>query len=325
MVSCVAFACLAQCAAALTLGTPINFWLLRQEGVVSADEDRLVSAYISSLRVGDSDAEEKALAALTARTIAVEFEPSCHSASTSVVELVELSDGVLAEEIGVDGPRTFMMPGSRVARVDQVEYAAGGLGARAWDASVGLGIYLSQNTRFVLGKSVLELGSGVGLGGISAALVGASTVMLTDVTEGETERRELAELGGAALMQNLVANARLNDVETATATRILDWFDCLADDFEPHAKYQVVIGADLVHDEKYSLPALAAAVATHTAPNGIALLMNGQGRPGVNALPAALQRYGGTVQVEEMTVMHSYGSAGVLLTTYRPGSSDRPT
>ena len=34
-----------------------------------------------------------------------------------------------------------------------------------------------------------------------------------------------------------------------------------------------VLGADLVHAEKYNLPALAAAVVKHTAPGGVAYLM----------------------------------------------------
>ena len=39
-----------------TIGTPTNFWLLRQRGVVAADEDRLVIEYLSSLRAGDASA-----------------------------------------------------------------------------------------------------------------------------------------------------------------------------------------------------------------------------------------------------------------------------
>ncbi|EOD38370.1 hypothetical protein EMIHUDRAFT_440177, partial [Emiliania huxleyi CCMP1516] len=39
-----------------TIGTPTNFWLLRQRGVVAVDEDRLVIEYLSSLRAGDASA-----------------------------------------------------------------------------------------------------------------------------------------------------------------------------------------------------------------------------------------------------------------------------
>ena len=76
------------------LGLPSNFWLLRQEGVVSTAEDQLVAAYISSLRTGDSAAAERDLDALLARPVAVEFEPSGASGA-----VVELSDGTLMEEL----------------------------------------------------------------------------------------------------------------------------------------------------------------------------------------------------------------------------------
>ena len=81
-----------------------------------------------------------------------------------------------------------------------------------------------------------------------------------------------------------------------------------------------MLGADLVHDEKYSLPALAAAVARHTAPGGVAYLMCAKGRPGVDALPEALAAHGGALELEEMTVMSSYGSTDLVLATYRPPS-----
>mmetsp|Transcript_27889 Transcript_27889/g.87515 ORF Transcript_27889/g.87515 Transcript_27889/m.87515 type:complete len:81 (-) Transcript_27889:256-498(-) len=53
--------------------------------------------------------------------------------------------------------------------------AACGVGARVWDAGVGLSIWLQRHSESCAraGKAVLELGSGVGVGGISAALAGA--------------------------------------------------------------------------------------------------------------------------------------------------------
>ena len=126
----------------------------------------------------------------------------------------------------------------------------------------------------------------------------------------------------------------------------------------------MVLGADLVHDEKYApphpdpnlnsnpnpnpdpnpkvlptalpltlalaltltlrytLPGLAAAVVKHTAPGGVAYLMCAKGRPGVEALPAALQAsYGGVVEREEMAVMNSFGACEVVLITYTPPSA----
>ena len=56
-----------------------------------------------------------------------------------------------------------------------------GLGYALWDAGVGLGIWLALNRDTVAGKRVLELGSGVGIGGVTAALVGAEAVSVVSL------------------------------------------------------------------------------------------------------------------------------------------------
>ena len=294
-----------------------------------------MAAYVSSLRAGDSVAAERGLDALLARPIAIEFEPPGNNDGGTVVH--RWSDGLLAEELSASGPRLFLVPdslqgekGRALAHVEEVSYSDGGLGSRVWDASVGLSIWLCRNAHLVKGKEVLELGSGVGLSGICAALAGAAAVTLSDtqVAEAETEAETPSEaggelepeLGGEALLANLVRNAELNGVAAAAVE--LDWSDCLAETFEPHATFPVVLGADLVHDEKYTLPGLAAAVVKHTAPGGVAYLMCAKGRPGVEALPAALQAtYGGVVEREEMSVMNSFGACEVVLITYTPPSA----
>ena len=293
-----------------------------------------MAAYVSSLRAGDSVAAERSLNALLARPIAIEFEPPGNNDGGTVVEL---SDGLLAEELSASGPRLFLVPdsaqgekGRALARVEEVDHSDGGLGSRVWDASVGLSIWLCRNAHLVEGKEVLELGSGVGLSGICAALAGAAAVTLSDTqvaqaeTEAETEAETPSEaggelepeLGGEALLANLVRNAEFNGV-AATAVE-LDWSDCLAETFEPHATFPLVLGADLMYDEQCILP-LAAAVVKHTAPGGAAYLMCVKGRPGVEALPAALQAtYAGVVEREEMSVMNSFGACEVVLITYTP-------
>lgn len=297
--------------------------------MVSTEEDRLVAAYVSSIRAGNSEAAERELDALLTRPIAVEFEPSGNNDGA----VVELTDGQLAEELTASGPRLFLLPdssqgegGRALARVEEVDYSAGGLGSRVWDASVGLSVWLCRHDHLVRGKRVLELGSGVGLSGICAALAGAAAVTLSDTqvaqagvsgTPDEAAANLDAELGGVGLLANLERNAERNGVAAAAVD--LDWCDCLASDFVPHATFPVVLGADLVHAEKYNLPALAAAVVKHTAPGGVAYLMLAKGRPGVEALPAALQgAYGGALEREEMSVMNSFGACEVVLLKYTP-------
>ena len=56
-----------------------------------------------------------------------------------------------------------------------------GTGLITWDSSVILAKYLEFNPSIVQGKSVLELGAGTGVCGISAAYLGADSVILTDL------------------------------------------------------------------------------------------------------------------------------------------------
>ncbi|CBN76293.1 conserved unknown protein [Ectocarpus siliculosus] len=58
---------------------------------------------------------------------------------------------------------------------------------RAWDCSLVLAKYLEQRPEEVRGKRVLELGCGVGLPGVAAAVVGATEVILTDMGYGNAD------------------------------------------------------------------------------------------------------------------------------------------
>ena len=153
---------------------------------------------------------------------------------------------------------------------------------------------------------MLELGSGVGLGGISAARAGAAHVTLSDFADDNAE-----------LLDALSANADRNGVPASTMR--LDCCDCLDANFKPASMYPVVLGADLVYPGS-SLPALWAAVVKHTALGGAAYLMCVR-RPEMNiaAFPSALESYGGAVTMEECGVMNSFGAADLVLLTYRPG------
>ena len=59
--------------------------------------------------------------------------------------------------------------------------ADGATGMNTWDAAVVLASYLETHPEIVRGKTVLELGSGTGLGGMAAAALGAKKTLLTDL------------------------------------------------------------------------------------------------------------------------------------------------
>ena len=321
--------------------TPVNFWLLADRDADLTEDDAAVGAYWQSLRAKDAAETERCLAQLMERPIAVEFE-----LPTAASEVFSWSEGEAAEEIGAGGQRTFLLPGGVGAvRIDETDSESGGLGHGVWDAAIGLALWLASDPegRRVRGQSVLELGSGVGLGGISAARAGASRVTLSDVAadaDADAERRAAAELGGRQLLQRLGENSALNGVADSTSTLALDWADCVADAYRPAEQYPLVLGADVVH-EMYGVDALAAAVAKHTRPGGgAAYLLSTQGRPGLDQLPAALRAAAaaaaaaaagatdpaaagpggsGGCELEErqLTVYNSHGKADVVLTTFR--------
>ena len=79
--------------------------------------------------------------------------------------------------------------GAKVASctIGEVPYAEGGLGSKVWESSLALSCWGLMNQASVIGKNVLELGSGCGLGGIMLGAAGAAKVTLTDF-HGEHEQ-----------------------------------------------------------------------------------------------------------------------------------------
>ena len=135
----------------------------------------------------------------------------------------------------------------------------------AWSASLGAALWPSSLALaglvrgFVKGKSVLELGSGLGLGGKAAVQAGASRVVCTDVDD------ELVEMLG-------------------TGAKKLDW--CDADTYLGE-NFDVVIGADLAYDLAV-VPDLVNAITAHVAADGVALIVGECKRPAIKVLLDAL-------------------------------------
>ena len=97
-----------------------------------------------------------------------------------------------------------------------------------------------ERQRFFLGRSVLELGSGLGLLGIGLSKLGASRVMLTDLP---------------AQMPLLTRNLRENaDDCDRLQVCVLEWGTCPEE--LARQRWDLIVGADLVYDEE-AMPALA--------------------------------------------------------------------
>ena len=101
-------------------------------------DDRLSSLAEEALR-GPGDDARAAMQLLSEMPVAIEFGP--------------LAD-----------MRSFVMPGDIEVQVRERERAAAGHGGALWGSGIGLSIFLSLNRSLLIeGKTILELGSGVGL------------------------------------------------------------------------------------------------------------------------------------------------------------------
>lgn len=123
-------------------------------------------------------------------------------------------------------------------------------GLMLWESAVALAAELSERPNLVAGKTVLELGAGLGLAGVVAASLGAR-VLQTDHDAGALAacRRtaELNSVGGVEMMLG-------------------DWHD-----WQIAGPFDVILGADVAYDGA-DHPALLAVMARTLGAGGVALL-----------------------------------------------------
>lgn len=105
-------------------------------------------------------------------------------------------------------------------------------GAFIWDAGVVLAAMLGDDPA-IAGKRIVELGSGTGIAGLSAAAAGAH-VVLTDRSAG---------------MALLEANIALNGLDDIAVASELLWGSTLdANEIKSHGSFDVICGSDLLYE-----------------------------------------------------------------------------
>ena len=139
----------------------------------------------------------------------------------------------------------------------------------------------------VRGKTVLELGAGLGLCGLVCARLGSSRVVLTDFHP--------------RVVANLEYEVRLNELEPVAAARALDWdrldapgsSDGESDECAVEEKFDVVVASDVVCQDS-DCDGVARALKAHLAPHGECLVTLGapESRYGVASFEATLTRAG---------------------------------
>lgn len=130
-----------------------------------------------------------------------------------------------------------------------------GTGLTIWDGSIVLAKYLEANPAIVVNKAVLEVGSGTGIVGIVAGLIGANRSVLTDLQY---------------TLKNLQHNVDKNKPHSEESYNVevmeLDWFNAATypttrDDNGVEKNWDVVLGADVVWIEELILPLVNTLVA----------------------------------------------------------------
>ncbi|CAH0479731.1 unnamed protein product [Peronospora belbahrii] len=107
-------------------------------------------------------------------------------------------------------------------------------GLTLWRAGDFLSDYMYQNRSRFAHKSIIELGSGLGLIGILASYLTEENVVVTD--------------GDEDTMELLAANIKLNDVKDKVQCRKLLWGIDL-DQIED--KFDIVLGADIIYEQEH--------------------------------------------------------------------------
>ena len=132
--------------------------------------------------------------------------------------------------------RGGVVPSTRVA-VSTLPHETGNLGGKVWDSSIAMAMWAAAHPAFFEGRKVLELGSGVGLGGVAVwCATGCAALTMSDWDQ-----------AAPALVDNLKANARTNTKQPSMSAdvRLFDWFDALEDEFQPVSEVRVGLGSRL--------------------------------------------------------------------------------
>ena len=152
-------------------------------------------------------------------------------------------------------------------------------GLLLWEAAVGLAHYLTARPEIVAGRSVLELGAGVGVAGIVAQSVNGR-VCQTDHQKPALElARRNAEQNGITGIEQFLADWR-------------SWSHCKL--------YDVIIGADITYERAMHFY-LEEIFARNLAPGG-AVLLSDPGRPQSLEFAARLENKGWHILLETLPV-----------------------
>jgi predicted nicotinamide N-methyase len=222
----------------------------------------------------------------------------------------------------------IVQEGPVVVHVREIPFSYGKLGGSVWMASIALSQYLSMNPSIVQKKRILELGSGVGLLGITISKLGAAHVTMSEygseegVVDGPIRKLyndDDKRLIPSALLTNLQFNANLNLQQENISIQRIDWYDYLSEEIisvqckHNSIIYDLIVGSDLINWED-DIEALIATLQYYMKSHKTKVLLSSQiqNRKGLPLFLKRLQEIFPQVETEEFYVQH-YETHPILL------------
>lgn len=111
-------------------------------------------------------------------------------------------------------------------------------GLLTWPSSFVLASFLYNNNEVIVGKCVIELGAGTALPGVTAALIGARHVVLTDKSD------------NVKVLQNCVEVVKFNEVNNLCTVSGLTW-GRFSKFFLNLPEQDIILAADIFYDKKF--------------------------------------------------------------------------
>ncbi len=171
--------------------------------------------------------------------------------------------------------------------------------AELWPASLGLARYIFNNRYLLQGRSVLELGAGIGLAGIAARLAGAN-ILQTDYME--------------AALQFIRVNSLRNGLSEPRLL-LADWRR-----FPPIGRFDIIIGADILY-EKTLHDDLSMVISNSLKPAGMVWLAD-PGRDYALEFVLSLMERGWSVKQSRVPVIYEKKTSQIDIYQMRPGGTE---
>eukprot|EP00002_Diphylleia_rotans_P029744 TRINITY_DN6075_c0_g1_i11.p1 TRINITY_DN6075_c0_g1~~TRINITY_DN6075_c0_g1_i11.p1 ORF type:complete len:366 (+),score=73.73 TRINITY_DN6075_c0_g1_i11:59-1156(+) len=232
--------------------------LCSNHGQLANEIQRCGGIGVLTKRLTSSDPDEVENAALTIS--------NCNSADGGAVKSTKFSL-----------PPNNCGDGAISIRINQMAFVDGGLGWKIWPAARFMSRFIHENPDFVRNKDVLEIGSGCGLVGLVAAQY-ANKVWMSDYQE--------------KILQTITNNIEKNGLEEKACVRLLDWYDCCKEDYQPfHEPFDAIIGADIVYEVAH-VKGLMAVLARYLSQDGVLYAVSANEREGSRELFRAATQAG---------------------------------